>query len=124
MNTGRIPILTRSETTSVYPDDILYAESRLRLILLRTRERQYRYYGKLDDLMRFLGKSFYRCHVSWIINFEEVVSIKGSAIHMSYGKVILLGRNKLQAARKAYIKYLLDSGENAPSQIPRPRRGG
>ncbi|MDR2296270.1 MAG: LytTR family transcriptional regulator DNA-binding domain-containing protein [Clostridiales Family XIII bacterium] len=115
MNTGRIPIFTRSETASVYPDDILYAESKLRLVLLRTRLRQYRYYGKLDDLMRVLGKSFYRCHISWIINLDEVVSIKGSAIHMSDGKMILLGRNKLQAARKAYIKHLLGPGENAPS---------
>jgi DNA-binding LytR/AlgR family response regulator len=116
MNTGRIPILTRSETTSVHPDDILYAESRLRLILLRAKERQYRYYGKLDDLMRFLGKSFYRCHVSWIINLDAVVSIKGSAIHMSDGKMILLGSNKLQAARRAYIKHLFDNvHENAQS---------
>ena len=116
MNTARIPILTRSETTSVHPDDILYAESRLRLVLLRAKERQYRYYGKLNDLMRFLGKSFYRCHVSWIINFDAVDSIKGSAIHMSDGKVILLGRNKLQAARKAYIRHLLGgSGESNPS---------
>ena len=115
MHTGRIPILTRSETTSVYPDEILYAESRLRLVLIRTRLRQYRYYGKLDNLMRALGKSFYRCHVSWIINLDEVVSIKGSAIHMSDGKVILLGRNKFQAARKAYIKHLLGPGESNPS---------
>ncbi|MDR2771712.1 MAG: LytTR family transcriptional regulator DNA-binding domain-containing protein [Clostridiales Family XIII bacterium] len=112
MSVRRIPILTRSETTSVHPDDVLYAESRLRLILLRTRQRQYRYYGKLDDLMRFLGNSFYRCHVSWIINLNEIVSIKGNAIHMSDGKVILLGRNKFQAARRIYIRYLLgDTGD-------------
>jgi DNA-binding LytR/AlgR family response regulator len=116
MNTARIPILTRSETTSVHPCDILYAESQLRLILLRAKQRQYRYYGKLDDLMRVLGKSFYRCHVSWIINLDEVVSIKNSAIHMSDGKVILLGRNKFQAARKAYINYLRDNVDaNGPS---------
>jgi DNA-binding LytR/AlgR family response regulator len=116
MNTARIPILTRSETTSVHPCDILYAESQLRLILLRTKQRQYRYYGKLDDLMRFLGNSFYRCHVSWVINFDEVASLKNSAIHMSDGKVILLGRNKFQAVRRAYINYLRDCiGANKPS---------
>ncbi|MDR2132700.1 MAG: LytTR family transcriptional regulator [Clostridiales Family XIII bacterium] len=109
METARIPILTRSETASVRPEDILYAESDLRLILLKTRDRQYRYYGKLDDLMRRLGGAFYRCHVSWIINFNEVVSIKDNAIHMSDGKAILLGRNKFQAARKAYIAYLRGS---------------
>jgi DNA-binding LytR/AlgR family response regulator len=113
MNTKRIPILTRSETTSVHPEDILYAESRLRLVLLRTRRRQYRYYGKLDDLMRFLSESFYRCHVSWIVNLSEIDSLRNNAIHMSDGKVILLGRNKFQAARRAYIRYLLgNSGEN------------
>ncbi|MDR2087966.1 MAG: LytTR family transcriptional regulator [Clostridiales Family XIII bacterium] len=106
MNTARIPILTRSETTSVRPRDILYAESELRLVLIHTKQRQYRYYGKLDELMRFLGDSFYRCHVSWIINFDEVVSIKNNAVHMSDGKMILLGRNKFQAVRKAYIAYL------------------
>jgi DNA-binding LytR/AlgR family response regulator len=111
MNTARIPILTRSETASVRPEDILYAESDLRLVLLSTRERQYRYYGKLDDLMRWLGGAFYRCHVSWIVNFNEVVSIKNNAIHMSDGKAILLGRNKFQAARKAYIRYLFDNAD-------------
>jgi DNA-binding LytR/AlgR family response regulator len=109
MNGRRIPILTRSETTFVDPDDILYAESQLRLILLSTTRRQYRYYGKLDDLSRFLGESFYRCHVSWIINLDKVVSVKNNAIHMTDGKVILLGRNKFQSTRKVYIRYLLES---------------
>jgi DNA-binding LytR/AlgR family response regulator len=108
MSKRRIPILTRSETTYADSDDILYAESRYRLILLRTTQRQHRYYGKLDDLMRLLGESFYRCHVSWIINLDKVVSVKNSAIHMADGKVILLGRNKFQAVRKVYTKYLLD----------------
>lgn len=107
MSRRRIPILTRSETTAVDPEDIIYAESNLRLVLLRTDMRQYRYYGKLDDLMRLLGEPFYRCHVSWIINLDKVVSIKNNAIHMSDGKVILLGRNKFQAARKMYIRHLI-----------------
>jgi DNA-binding LytR/AlgR family response regulator len=106
MSSRRIPVLTRSETTSVNPDDIIYAESRLRLILLCTARRQYRYYGKLDDLMRHLDNTFYRCHVSWVINLDHVVSVKNCAIHMSDGKIILLGRNKFQAARKRYIEYL------------------
>ncbi|MDR1574324.1 MAG: LytTR family transcriptional regulator [Clostridiales Family XIII bacterium] len=108
MSNRRIPILTRSEATYVDPDDILYAESQRRLILLSTTRRQYRYYGKLDGLMRVLDESFYRCHVSWIINLDRVVSIRDNAIHMADGKVILLGRNKFQAVRKAYIRYLLD----------------
>jgi DNA-binding LytR/AlgR family response regulator len=108
MSKMRIPILTRAETTHVNSGDILYAESRLRLILLSTTQRLYRYYGKLDDLMRFLDESFYRCHVSWIINLDKVVSVKNSAVHMEDGKVILLGRNKFQAMRKVYINYLLD----------------
>jgi DNA-binding LytR/AlgR family response regulator len=116
MNSKRIPILTRAETTSVHPDEILYAESQLRLVLLRTERRQYRYYGRLDDLMQALGKSFYRCHVSWIINLNAVVSVRDNAIHMSDGKVILLGRNKFQAARKVYIKHLLgDQDGSDPS---------
>jgi DNA-binding LytR/AlgR family response regulator len=108
MSSRRIPVLTRSETTAVNPEDIIYAESRSRLILLCTSRRQYRYYGKLDDLMRHLDSSFYRCHVSWVINLDHVVSVKNCAIHMSDGKIILLGRNKFQAARKRYIEYLCD----------------
>jgi DNA-binding LytR/AlgR family response regulator len=106
MSSSRIPVLTRTETTAVNPEDIIYAESSLRLILLRTIGRRYRYYGKLDDLMRRLDSSFYRCHVSWIINLDHVVSVGNCAIHMSDGKVILLGRNKFQAARRRYIEHL------------------
>jgi DNA-binding LytR/AlgR family response regulator len=116
MSTARIPILTRSEATFVNSRDIIYAESQLRLVLLSAKRRQYRYYGKLDDLMQFLGRSFYRCHISWIINFDEVVSIRNNAIYMSDGKVILLGRNKYQATRRAYIEYLRnDAGASDPS---------
>jgi DNA-binding LytR/AlgR family response regulator len=111
MSSKRIPILTRSETTAVHLEDIIYAESNSRLVLLCTVGRQYRYYGKLDDLMRRLNDSFYRCHVSWIINLDRVVSVRDSAIHMSDGKVILLGRNKFQAARRRYIEYLLDDDD-------------
>jgi DNA-binding LytR/AlgR family response regulator len=103
--------LTRSETTAVDPEDIICAEGSLRLIFLHTALRHYRYYGKLDDLMRLLGEPFYRCHVSWIINLERVVSVRDNAIHMSNGKVILLGRNKFQAARKAYIRHLLGEAD-------------
>jgi DNA-binding LytR/AlgR family response regulator len=113
MNGKRVPVLTRSETSAVNPEDILYAESRLRLILLCTIRRQYRYYGKLDDLMRRLNSSFYRCHVSWIINLDHVVSVRNCAIHMSDGKIILLGRNKFQAARKRYIEYLCGDDEQS-----------
>jgi DNA-binding LytR/AlgR family response regulator len=108
MSSRRIPVLTRTETAAVNPEDIIYAESRLRLIMLRTISRRYRYYGKLDDLMRRLDSSFYRCHVSWIINLNHVVSIGNCAIHMSDGKIILLGRNKFQAARRRYIEYLCE----------------
>jgi DNA-binding LytR/AlgR family response regulator len=65
----------------------------------------------MDALMRLLGEPFYRCHVSWIINLDKVVSVKNNAVHMIDGKVILLGRNKFQAVRKIYIKYLLDHCE-------------
>ncbi|MDR3295596.1 MAG: LytTR family transcriptional regulator DNA-binding domain-containing protein [Clostridiales Family XIII bacterium] len=101
-----IPVLTRTETAVVKKEDVLYVESRLRTVLLHTAVRRYRYYGKMGDLAEMLGGSFYRCHVSWIVNLCKVASAGGGTVHMEDGKDIFLGRNKFQAFRRRYIQYL------------------
>ena len=53
--------------------DILYIESRQRIVVLHTPRKMIEFYAKLTDVMQMLPQSgFARCHQSYIVNMEYV----------------------------------------------------
>ena len=106
MSNRLIPVFTRSEIAAVKENDIVFAESQGRTVIIHTIERDYRYYGKLSVLKEKLGQSFYACHSSIIVNFEKVVCVREGALRMEGGLVVLMGKNAYLATRRNFINFL------------------
>lgn len=57
-------------------EDIMYFESRKRIVVLYTRTQIIEFYGKLGDLLDVLPSDiFLRCHQSYIINLDSIKSL-------------------------------------------------
>lgn len=86
------------ESFRVDKRDILYLESRIRILRLVTTEREYSFYGSLEHAQRELGEAFLRCHRSFLVNMDRIQGYSGSEIVLegdfaipisrSYGKAV------------------------------------
>lgn len=101
-----IPVNTRKETARVDTHDILYIETELRIVIVYTISREYRFYGKLDDVQKYLNDNFYRCHKSCIINLENILRMEDGVFFFSGGVTLRVGQNNYRHARNRYIQFL------------------
>jgi len=101
-----IPVITRKETARVNIGDIFYIETELRVIKIHTGSKIYRFYGKLDTVLKYLDDSFYRCHKSCIINLEKIVRMENGVFYFPGGVSVKVGQNNFRLTRNRYIKYL------------------
>ena len=68
------------ESLRVDKRDILYLESRIRILRLVTAEREYSFYDSLDHAQQELGESFLRCHRSFLVNIDRIRRYSSSEI--------------------------------------------
>lgn len=101
-----VPVITRKEAAKVRIREILYIETELRVVVIYTAGRAYRFYGKLDDILKYLDDRFYRCHKSCIINLEKVVRMEDGVFYFPEGVTLRVGQNNYRLSRNQYVKYL------------------
>lgn len=78
----------------IFIQDIKYIETYGRNTMIHTCENDVISYKTLKDHSSYLGDNFYRCHSSYIINFQYVKSIINSDIELITGERIPVSRNK------------------------------
>ena len=78
---------------------IIYAEVFNRIIRLHTKTGEREYYGRLSDLEKELGKGFFRCHRSFLVNLSYVRSYDAS-------NVLLLDDNRVPLSRQKYASFV------------------
>ena len=101
-----IPVITRKEATRADTRDVLYIETELRIVNIYTESRIYRFYGKLDDVMKYLNGNFYRCHKSCVINLEKILRMEDGTFYFSGGVTLRVGQNSYRQTRNHYIRFL------------------
>lgn len=78
---------------SIRKKDILYFESRKRLVFLITAKGEYQFYQKLDILEKQLSEDgFLRCHRSFLVQERYVKSWKENALWLEDGREIPVSR--------------------------------
>lgn len=78
---------------SIRKREILYFESRKRLIFLHTAGENYSFYQKLDALEAFLaGDAFLRCHKSFLVQERYVKSWKDNSLWLEDGTQLPVSR--------------------------------
>ena len=90
---------------------ILYLEAMNRKIHLHKNGEFLPYYGKLDELEPTLPDTFFRCHRSYIVNFDHVQHYKKEEIWLDNEVVLPLSRRRYQAFGLAFMYYLKNRGD-------------
>ena len=92
-------------------EQILYLEVINRKIYLHKKEESFPFYGKLDELEPALPDTFFRCHRSYIVNFDHVQHYKKEEIWLDNEDTVPLSRRRYQAFGLAFMYYLKKRGD-------------
>lgn len=100
-----ITIVSHGVLCRVKCDEILYAESSKRIISLTSAEEAWTVYMKMDELEKMLPKYFLRCHKSYIVNMNQILSFSSEGVILENGKKLPVSRAKYRDARRQFLDY-------------------
>lgn len=91
-------------------EKILYFYSEKRKVFLVTKEREYDFYDKLDNVEKRLGESFVRIHQRYLVNTEAVCHIGSSLVEIgATGHSLPISRAYREIAAKKLAKAMLNN---------------
>lgn len=86
--------------------DILYFESEKRKVILHGRNDDWTIYRKLDDVQQELPDYFLRCHQSYLVNMNEIKSLRPLKLELYCGIEVPISRPKYHETKECFLKYL------------------
>lgn len=99
-----VVIRFESETIKLYERDILYVESLLHYIVIRTVDREYKLKENLSDFACRLTDDFYQTHRSYYVSLKHIVRISRTSVTLDGGHEIPLSRGKYDDINRAFIE--------------------
>lgn len=107
-------VYTVNKTTNVLPvRDIVYIESKGRVLEVVTLGERISFYGRLDTAQANPAlDGFLRCHQSYLVNPDYIMEISGSEILLTTRQTVPIRRGSAKELRLEFMKYL-DSLENS-----------
>ncbi|MBD5493309.1 MAG: response regulator transcription factor [Lachnospiraceae bacterium] len=87
-------------------EDILYAESDGRKVILHMKQEILEFYDRMEELEKRLGTGFYRCHRGFIVSLSEIRGYDSTSIVLSNGDRIFLAKRKYSEFVKIYCSFL------------------
>lgn len=92
-------------TQRIFIRDILYCEAVNHRIYIHTANVSYDYFGTLEALSEKLDDRFFRCHRSYIINLNFVISREKDTATVLGGDKILVSRRKQQEFAQKLLSF-------------------
>lgn len=82
-------------------EQIYYIEAREKKIYIRTKQEEYGFYETIENMEKNLPQTFCRCHRSYIVNMDKVISIKASQnlIELQWDMEVPLSRSYKKAIK-------------------------
>lgn len=97
-------VQTPSLAKKIPLDDIMYFESKLRVIKLHTKNEEIAFYGKLDEIEKELGqKDFLRVHQSFLVNASKIKSLTKEDAKLVSNVTLPVSKSRANAVREAYL---------------------
>lgn len=90
---------------------ISYLEVINRKIYIHRNQETFPFYGKINELEQMLPEVFFRCHRSYIVNFDHVEHYNRQEIWLDCGEVLPLSKRRYQAFGLAFMHYLKKRGD-------------
>lgn len=85
--------------------NIYYIEAQKHGILIHTTNGTKRCNCSMTEIENSLsGKWFYRCHNAFIVNLDEIETIKGTLLFIKNGEDIDISRRRVADFKKVYLK--------------------
>ncbi len=103
LDTNTLWIQTNQWCKSIKLQSIFYCEVINRIIYIHTKHEVLHYYGKMEDLSNHLDDRFYRCHRSYFVNLDFVMTYAN-------GEIILENLEHIPVSRlrqKEFMQYML-----------------
>ncbi len=92
-------------------EQVFYLEVINRKIHLHTENESLPFYGKLEELEPSLPETFFRCHRSYIVNFDHVQRYDKKDVWLNNMERIPLSKRRYQAFGLKFMDYLKESGD-------------
>lgn len=86
--------------------DILYFESEKRTVILHSRYDSWTIYRKLDEVQKELPDYFLRCHQSYLVNMNEIKSLKPLKVELYEGEEVPISRPKYKEAKERFLNFI------------------
>lgn len=104
-----IVIKNRKGTYRIAYKDILYAESKARVVNIHlTSGEVISFYSKLDDFIKSLqDERFFKCHKSFLVNIDYILKIENANIFIGEDRTIPISSTNIASIKEMYYNYLL-----------------
>lgn len=87
--------------------DIVYCEVQGRKIYVHKSSGEIvDYYDKLEDLERCVGKGFFRCHRSYLVNLSYVCGCRGGQVMLPQGEMIPVSRLRERDLTQTLLRHM------------------
>lgn len=109
--TRKLIVKTNEGIQGIYPEEIIYIESKGHNVIIYTKDGYYSGIGyKLDEIENSLNslryEIFIRCHKSYIVNIMKVSRIEKNIIALDSGNEISVSRKYSKKVSDTFNKYL------------------
>jgi DNA-binding LytR/AlgR family response regulator len=94
-----------NSTQRIFIRDILYCEAVDHKIFIHTATMNYDYFGTLEALQKKLDKRFFRCHRSYIVNLNYIISKGKDMATVVGGDKILVSRRRQQEFAQKLLTF-------------------
>lgn len=87
--------------------EILYFEAQGRKVRLKTENREFLFYGKIRDIDRDIDKTlFVRCHISYLVNMEQIQSISDRLLTLKNSEPIPISKKFRAEVRSRHLDFV------------------
>ena len=105
---GYLPVVNRSISICIPLMEILYIQRDSRTITVITGNGEYRYYEKMDNVLRFLNGHFYQSLQGLVVNLHSIREMRDQCIRFSNGRTIKISYKAYCRTRQVYSNYILN----------------
>ncbi len=85
-------------------DEIYYFESKLRVIVIHTKNEDISFYGKLDNIEKELAeKDFIRIHQSFLVNASKIKALNKASAELTCSITLPVSKSKATAVKQAFL---------------------
>lgn len=97
-------VKTASFVKTISLDEIYYFESKLRVIVIHTKNEDISFYGKLDNIEKELAeKDFIRIHQSFLVNASKIKALNKDSAELTCSITLPVSKSKATAVKQAFL---------------------